>query len=390
MSERDSGRDCTTCGAQVSDDDVICGACGSVLARPAAAATPATPPGTPVTSSDPTAPTSPGGSTPTAGPGAPPPGFAGGPPPGGPLSGARGRGRAPGTGPAGPGGFTGAVPPVAGPPPTTPAFTPAPSFTPTPPPKASQGKRLLVICGVGAVLALGLFAVMSIVAKDDGTETVADDDERDGDKAGTSATPPPTTPRNEQEDVLDRYCAAPTAWPEVPAHDPAVPSQVYIVPDGSGLNENGVTWGDGNGQVGPPDGTDAAYTNGPRPGATAVSPKPDGVELFTDQIADVRTVACVDFVELRGTGQQCSYSGSGTQNLFDESSHELASSVWAVSVYELHSGKKVSGGEIQSRSDVCPGFIQVATPDEQVHYSVTNQDIVNWLGTKFPDGVPQP
>ncbi len=352
MSDQSNRRTCATCGTEAADDAVLCATCGSALG--AAVASPAAvrpPPGNPSTS----------------GPTAPPTGFIG-------VGGF-----------AGAGGFAGGspnVPPAPGarPPGGSPPLGRKPDPTP---PRASQGRRLLVICGVGVVLAVGLFALMTFVSKDD--------EETTSDTAASVTEPDPepaaTTPRTEREGALDDWCAGPTAWEEVPAHDPAAPSQIYLSPDGSGLNETGVTSGDGNGRTEAPDGTGSAET-GPRPAATTVSPHPDGVEVFAEEAEGVRTIACLDFVELRGTGQQCDYTGSGPSNMWDASSHELATSVWTVDVYELHSGKKISGGELSSRAGPCPGFIQVTTPEEQVHHSLSNQEIVNWLGTKFPNGAP--
>jgi len=193
------------------------------------------------------------------------------------------------------------------------------------------------------------------------------------------AAPTTTTPRNAWHGQLNRYCEQPgQAWPEVPRYVPGEPARTYAHFEPGGVS-NGSEDKNYLDQV-------PVYL-----GALAVSPTTAGARFSSEasEIHDIRSVTCIDFIETVPLGRRCPYHVlDATRPSLSPPQVELDSAYnrYRIAVYELHSGKVLTEGEIDSRNDACPRF--VPNPDETVGYWLTGQQVLDWMHTHFVDGKP--
>ena len=285
----------------------------------------------------------------------------------------------PGARPPGPlgGAPLGWVPSQVSPPPPRPGRPPHRRLRPSPGMRLLGLLRLAVVAGLGAVVGHQAVVHGLRALGDDGSSAARD-------RPATTTTIPETTTttlaRAVNPSALAYYCDHPgEAWPEVPPQVAGRPARTYVGDAADDPGNGAYLSSLGNGVEAP--------LSGFLGGSTVLSPQPDG-QLTSERaiLGNTRSVTCLRYLGIEGTGQQCAYTGEGRP--LPRPTYELAASRWEVVVYELHSGGVLHRGEVRSLTSFCPTGIMPAATDTQVIRNLDQGTVLDWLGSHFLDGAP--
>ena len=119
-----------------------------------------------------------------------------------------------------------------------------------------------------------------------------------------------------------------------------------------------------------------------------IAPASDGI--VTDDpstITGIRSVACIREVASIATGRMCDYTVQYGPNAGQRGTYELAYQKLRITVWELHSGRPLQTGEIDTPADHCPAERYI-TRGTRTTNPVSKAQVGQWFAAHFVDGEP--
>ncbi|MFN8019002.1 MAG: hypothetical protein U0P45_12895 [Acidimicrobiales bacterium] len=103
-------------------------------------------------------------------------------------------------------------------------------------------------------------------------------------------------------------------------------------------------------------------------------------------IALVSVAVCVDQSSSTRAKGTCDYELTNPSSLGEDASARLLKTTFRVRAYEVHTGKLLTSGTIETPVDRCPGYAYIG--GKGVSNPLTEAAVLAWLGDHFPGGVP--